>query len=84
MSNEEIQKMLLGESDDIPEEEVSAIMFSQHYAETRGHPSKKSWDRIVEIYGINEAKGILGAIRIMMFGNAAGVAWGSFAIRFKK
>ncbi len=84
MSNEEIQNMLSGVSDDVPEEEISAIMFSQHYAETRGRPSKKSWDRIVELYDIKEAKGILGAIRIMMFGNAAGVAWGSFVNRFKK
>lgn len=84
MSNEDIQNMLSGVNDDVPEEEISAIMFSQHYAETRGRPSKKSWERIVEIYGIKEAKGILGAIRIMMFGNAAGVAWGSFVSRLKK
>ena len=31
-----------------------------------------------------ESKGILGAIRIMMFGNVAGIAWGSFFNRFKK
>lgn len=84
MSNEEIQNMLAGISDDIPEEEMSAVVFSQHYAETRGHPSKKSWERIVEIYGLEEAKGILGAVRIMMFGNAAGIAWGSFVNRFKR
>ena len=84
MSNEEIQNMLAGVSDDVPEEEMSAVVFSQHYTETRGNPSKRSWDRVVEVYGLSEAKGILGAIRIMMFGNAAGVAWGSFVKRFKK
>lgn len=84
MSNEEIQDMLAGVSDGVPEQEMSGVVFSQHYAETRGHPSKKSWERIVEIYGLREAKGILGAIRIIMFGNAAGVAWGSFLDRFKK
>ena len=31
-----------------------------------------------------ESKGILGAIRIMMFGNVAGIAWGSFVNRFRK
>lgn len=84
MSNEEIQNMLAGVSDDVPEEEMSAIVFSQHYAESRGYPSKESWERIVEVYGSRQAKGILGAIRIMMFGNAAGIAWGSFVNRFKK
>lgn len=84
MSNEEIQNMLAGISDDVPEEEMSAVVFAQHYAETRGKPSNKAWLRIVEIYGVKKAKGILGAIRIMMFGNVAGIAWGSFVSRFKK
>lgn len=84
MSNEEIQNMLAGVSDDVPEEQMSAVLFSQHYAETRGNPSNKSWERLVEVYGLPEAKGILGAIRIMMFGNSAGVAWGSFVSRFRK
>ncbi|MDY0387788.1 MAG: carboxymuconolactone decarboxylase family protein [Methanolobus sp.] len=84
MSNEEIQNMLAGVRDDVPEEEISAVMFAQHYAETRGYPSKKSWERIVEIYGFRKAKGILGTIRMIMFGNAAGAAWGSFVNRLKK
>lgn len=84
MSNEKIQNMLAGVSDDVPEKEMPAVVFAQHYAETRGYPSKKSWERTVEIYGLREAKGILGVIRIIMFGNTAGVAWGSFVNRFKK
>lgn len=84
MSNEEIQKILVGVNEDVPEEEISAILFSEHYAETRGYPTEKSWERIVEMYGQHEVKGILGAIRMIMFGNAAGVAWGSFVNRFKK
>ena len=46
MSNEEIQNMLAGISDDIPENEMSAVVFSQHYADSRGYPSKESWERI--------------------------------------
>lgn len=84
MSNEEIQNLLAGVNDDVPADEMSAILFSEHYAETRGQPTEKSWERMIEMYGQPEAKGILGAIRIMMFGNAAGVAWGSFVNRFKK
>jgi AhpD family alkylhydroperoxidase len=83
MSNEEIQNMLAGVIDDIPEKEVSAVLFGHHYAFSRGCPSKESWERIIEIYGLSEAKGILASIRIMMFGNAAGIAWGSFVNRFK-
>lgn len=84
MSNEEIQNMLAGVSDDVPEKEMSAVVFGQYYADSRGYPSEESWERIVKIYGLREAKGILGAIRIMMWGNAAGIAWGSFLNRFKR
>lgn len=83
MSNEEIQNMLAGISDDVPEAEMSAVVFGQHYADSRGKPSNESWERIVEIYGLPKAKGILASIRIMMLGNAAGIPWSSFINRFK-
>lgn len=83
MSNEEIQKMLAGINDDVHTEEMPAIMFAQHYADYRGHPSENSWERVVDEYGLQKAKGILGAIRIIMMGNAYGIPWSSFFYRFK-
>lgn len=83
ISDIEIQKILAGDIDDIPAQEFSAVMFAQHYADTRGKPSQKSWQRIVEIYGPTKAKGILGSIRAIMFGNAYGIAWIAFSGRLK-
>ncbi len=83
MSDVEIRNMLAGVLDDVPADEISAIMFAQHYADRRGHPSKESWERIVELYGISRAKGILGAIRAIMIGNAYGIPGGSFFNRFR-
>lgn len=83
MSNVEIQKMLSGIIDDVPTCEVAAVMFAQHYADTRGNPTKESWQCIVEIYGISKAKGILGSIRSIMIGNAYGIAWSSFFNRLR-
>ena len=80
MSNEEIQKMLSGIIEDLPTDEVAAVMFAQHYADTRGNPTRESWERIIEIYGISKANGILGSIRSIMIGNAYGIAWSSFLI----
>ncbi len=84
MSNEEIQKMLCGITADIPTAELPAILFAQHYAESRGNPSDKSWSRLTEVYGTLKAYEILAAIRAIMIGNAYGIAWGSFLGRFKK
>lgn len=83
MSDVEIHNMLAGVLDDVPADEVIAVMFAQHYADRRGNPSEESWERIVETYGISKAKGILGAIRGIMIGNAYGIPWGSFFNRFR-
>jgi AhpD family alkylhydroperoxidase len=83
MSNEEIQNLLAGTFDDVPQEEMAAVLFGQHYAESRGHPTKEAYDRLVELYGISMALGILGASRVMMWGNAYGIPYSSFVNRFK-
>ena len=78
MSNEEIQNMLSGIFDNVPTEEMAAIMFAQHYADCRGNPSQESWEQILEVYSSSKAKGILGAIRMIMIGNTCGIPWSSF------
>ena len=83
MSNEEIKNMLAGTSEDAPVDEMPGIMFAQHYADYRGKPTEESWNRVVDIYGLEKANGILGAIRIIMLGNAYGIPWSSFFNRFK-
>lgn len=84
LSNEEIKEMLAGEHSSIPANEIQAIMFAQHYADSRGKPAEKSWNRIIDIYGQQKARDILGAIRIIMMGNAYGIPWGSFLKRFRR
>lgn len=83
MSGEEIKNILTGTVDDIPVEQLKAILFSQHYAETKGAPTKDTWNEIVEVYGEETALGILGAIRMIMVGNSYGIALSAFKSRLK-
>lgn len=83
MSNDEIQAMLGGVTDFAPKDELAAIMFAQHVAETKNHPSKEAWNQVISVYGKKKAFGILGAARIIMMGNAYGIAYSSFLNRFK-
>lgn len=83
LSSVEIQSLLDGFNSHVPEDELPAIMFAQHYADYRGRPSRKSWQRIVRIYGLPKARGILGVVRMIMLGNTYGIAWSSFFHRFK-
>lgn len=83
MTSEEIQNLLAGDFDYVPKEELTGVLFAQHYADQRGKPSQASWERVIEEYGESTAKGILGAIRGIMIGNAYGIAWSSFFNRLK-
>jgi AhpD family alkylhydroperoxidase len=83
MSSAEIQNILDGVLDDVPEEEVAAVLFAQHYADSRGNPTLESWQRVVEIYGTSKAQGILGTIRTIMIGNTYGIPWSSFFNRLR-
>lgn len=83
MSDEEIQQILSGDINGITKEESVAIFFAQHYADTKGNPSKESWQRVVDEYGESKALGILGAIRMIMIGNIAGIPASAFKSRLK-
>ena len=74
MTKEEITMLLSGETDSVPEEELHAVMFAQHYADTKGKPSKAAWVKLVQEYGTDGAYGILGATRLIMFGNTFGIS----------
>ena len=83
MPIEEIQTLLSGNTENIPADEAIAILFAQHYADTRGNPSSDSWKRVVDAYGMPKALGILGTIRIIMIGNVSGIALSAFRSRLK-
>lgn len=83
MSKEEIKSFVAGEFPDIPDDEVKAVLFAQHYADIRGNLDSDSWEEIVKDYGIARAKCILAATCIMMWGNAVGIPIGSIRNRFK-
>jgi AhpD family alkylhydroperoxidase len=83
LEGDEITRMLGGEMADVPSDQAPAVAFAQHYADTKGHPSTKAWQRIVAIYGIAMANGILGATRAIMWGNVAGIPASAFLHRLR-
>ena len=83
MSLEEIENILSGNYENVPTEELPAVLFAQHYAEARSKYSQESFNRVIEIYGEKKSGAVLATIRMIMFGNAYGIPWGSFFRRFK-
>jgi len=83
MSNEEISSFLSGEDSHIKPEEAKAIVFAQHFADSRGYPKKYAYNAIVKEYGEKEAKIILSACQMMIAGNMIGIPLSAFQSRLK-
>ena len=83
MSNEEISSFLSGGSSFIKPEEAKAILFAQHFADSRGFPKEKTYHSIVAEYGKKEAKIILSACQVMIAGNMYGIPFSAFLSRLQ-
>ena len=81
MQEAEIRSMLDGELHDVPQNEMTAVLFAQHYADTRCVPDRAAWDKLCGQYGRDAALAMLGAIRAITAGNAIGIPAGSLLRR---
>ncbi len=84
MSGEEISSFLNGGDQYIKPEEAKAIMFAQHFADSRGFPKKYAYDAIVKEYGEKEAGIMLSAVQFMISGNMYGIPYSAFQSRLKE
>lgn len=83
MSNKEISSFLGGSDQHIKPEEAKAIMFAQHFADTRGYPQKDTYEAIIQEYGPQKARIILSAVQMMIAGNMFGIPFSAFLSRRK-
>lgn len=84
MSNEEIVSFLSGGDAFIKPEEAKAIVFAQHFADSRGCPKQYAYDSIVKEYGEKQARIILSAVQIMIAANMYGIPYSAFQSRCKR
>ena len=83
MSSEEISSFLSGGDHFIKPEEAKAIMFAQHFADSKGFPKRYAYDSIVKEYGEEQACIILSAVQIMIAGNMYCIPYSAFQSRLK-
>lgn len=72
-SREEIDSFLQGSDAFIVPDEATAILFAQHYADSRAKPDRQAYDRLVREYGKEKSRIIVSAIQVMMLGNVIGI-----------
>ena len=83
MSNEEITSFLSGGDQFIKTEEAKAIMFVQHFAESRAYPKIYAYDVVASEYGNKQAEIIISAAQMMITGNIYGIPYSAFQARLK-
>jgi AhpD family alkylhydroperoxidase len=84
MEQKEIESMLSGDLAGADPEELPAILFAQHYAESRGKPSGSAWRAVAGRYGEAKSYAVLGAARMMTVGNLYGIPLGSLLSRLSR
>jgi AhpD family alkylhydroperoxidase len=68
----EIRALLDGRLEDSPSEELPALMYAQHWAESRGQPEREVRERLVAAYGEQKAGAIELGLRTIQMGNLMG------------
>ncbi len=72
MRKDEIRRIMDGDFEGAPQEELAALYFAQHYAESGGKPDPNAVQCMVDTYGEAEVRENLAYIRAIMIGNAWG------------
>jgi len=83
MEKGEIENTLAGDFKDAPPEELAALYFAQHYAETGGKPDLETVQHMHETYEKAMTRDILAYIRAIMIGNAWGNMFDALRLRIK-
>jgi len=72
VSTEEISRLLSGDIDTCPEEEATAVMYAQHWAESDAHPETEAARKLQQTYGVEKAEAIHLMLRMIRLGNLLG------------
>ena len=78
VKQEEISKLLSGDFEDCPKDEVIAILYAQHWAESNAKPDPEAIQKLEETYGPEKAAAINIMLRMIRLGNLTGNTWDYF------
>jgi AhpD family alkylhydroperoxidase len=82
-AEEEIVDIMENDFGSCDPEEIIALAFAQHYAETNGNPTDEAWNKLVEQYSNQKANDIVLFIKMVTVGNLLGNTVEAFRSRFK-
>lgn len=81
IKKEEIKRTLEGDFIEAPQEELAALYFAQHYAESGGKPNREAVECMSNAYGEKKSLAIMAYIRAIMIGNTWGNSFDALRMR---
>ena len=81
LSQEEIAALLSGIADACPADEMTALLYAQHWAESGGAPSAAARATLLECYGEERTAAIEMVLRMIQVGNLSGNTFDYFLYR---
>lgn len=82
-SLKEIEQVLALQFDNLPEDQIIALTFAQHYAESEGKPSKKALQKLGSYYGSEKSQDVINYLNMIMMGNLLGNTIDAFDSRLR-
>jgi len=83
LSQNEISELLAGEFASAPEDQLTALAFAEHYAESGGSPDTAAEEKMVSTYGEEGKRHITAYIRMIMMGNLMGNTFDAMLSRIR-
>jgi AhpD family alkylhydroperoxidase len=75
LSEVELKELAAGNFQGSPPEQVPALLYAQHWAETDARPDAEARRRVVETYGSGQTEAIELTLRAIRVGNLLGNTW---------
>lgn len=72
ISAREVEALTAGTVAGCPPDELPAVLYAQHWAESNAHPDPAARERIVDLYGAEKTQAIELALRVIRIGNLTG------------
>jgi len=83
LSEIEIKEILVGEFASAPEDQLTALAFAEHYAESGAKPDTDAVAKLVSEYGDEGKSHIIAYIRMIMMGNLMGNTFDALLSRLR-
>ena len=81
-SDDEVREILGGDFSCADQEQLPALAFAQHFAESKEQPSRKALKQLVKVYGVEKSQQIITACRMITMGNLFGNTLDAYINRY--